>query len=152
MKVVLPKTAVKAVVDLAYRGSVDRKSLSRIPSALAGRLGRNAIAVVVDLSPDQVEVLQLASVGRRADGLAAVGSLLNGALKSLPRRPVVRRGPRRPVRPAKGQPRLCVVCGHDFPRSEFAGPDGTRCLSCRRYRMVDVKAREIPGGAPGSRR
>jgi hypothetical protein len=150
----LPKSAAVAVVGLAYRGTVDTEALARIRPALDGRLGRGATAVSLMLDSKQttVSALRAAASGRREAGLGSSGSVINKALKALPKRPVVPRGPRKAPSHNPGPPRRCVLCGHRFPASQFAGASGTRCFGCRGARMVDTPVREVLGGAPGTRR
>jgi hypothetical protein len=154
MRVELPKTAAEAIVQLAYRGTADRTALGRIAPALAGRRSKHAVYVELELAPDQLTTLRAIAEGGGPVGLAALGKNCHDALQQLPKKPVLRRGPRDTPVPLmnRGAARVCVTCSEKFGPEHFAGIRGTRCHSCRSVRSVDIQAREFPGGAPGSAR
>ncbi len=125
----LTRSQISSLIDLAYRGSVNRTVLIRTTSVLRGNThGRGSIEV--RLKDDQREVLiAAASTGKRVHGLVDAVKPLNSALEVSPRR-----NPRVPKEQSvlvKGG-RRCGVCHKIRPDSAFVSRRDQRCQNCRR--------------------
>jgi hypothetical protein len=152
MKVELPKTAVEAIVGLAYRGTVNLRALRRIGPTLDGHRSSSTKFVALEIEPEQLDTLRAISAGKRPPGLGALGKRCHDALEQLPKQSVVRRGPQDAPAAKRGPPRKCVTCGRKLSADHFVGERGTRCRECRSARAADVRFREILGGAPETSR
>ena len=143
MIVILAKTHVRALVDLAYRGTVDKSSLRQAALVLEGYKVRR-VGLRCELTATQAEILMAsARAARRLPGLSeSVAPLIS----HLADAPVKRRGPKEPGREVKsGGGRRCLGCNKHRPDSEFAGISSVRCISCRRKGVTAQRIRVVRG-------